>query len=83
MAKAKQRTCNDFYARLDSKDGETDLYRLVKQRWRWEKHAAGYGDYKDRHGNVLIDARSVTGRWKVYFEKLMNEKMKENKEVKK
>ena len=24
-------------------------------------------------GNVLIDARSVTGRWKKYFEELMNE----------
>ena len=28
---------------------------------------------KDRDGNVLTDARSVTGRWKEYFEELMNE----------
>ena len=29
---------------------------------------------KDRDGNVLTDARSVMGRWKEYFEELMNEK---------
>ena len=28
---------------------------------------------KDRDGNILTDARSVTGRWKDYFEGLMNE----------
>ena len=29
VERVKQRAYNDLYARLDSKDGETDLYRLV------------------------------------------------------
>ena len=28
---------------------------------------------KDRDGNVVTDDRSLTGRWKEYFEELMNE----------
>lgn len=28
---------------------------------------------KDKDGNVLIGVRSVMGRWKEYFEELMNE----------
>ena len=67
VAKAKQRVFNDMYVRLDSEEGETDLYRLVRQRQR------GAGVIKDKDGNELTGARSVTGRWKEYFEELMNE----------
>ena len=34
VAKAKQRVYPDLYAKLDSKKGETDLYRLLRQRNR-------------------------------------------------
>ena len=38
-SKAKQKAYDDLYARLDSKEGETDLYRLVRQRDGDEKDA--------------------------------------------
>ena len=54
---------NDLYARLDSKEGETDLSRLARQKSRDGTDGQQARVIKDRDGNVLTDARSVTGRW--------------------
>ena len=62
-----------MYARLDSKEGKTDLNRLARQRDRDGKDVQQARVIQDRDGLVLTDARSVTGRWKEYFEDLMNE----------
>ncbi|KAE8279451.1 hypothetical protein D5F01_LYC08793 [Larimichthys crocea] len=59
--------------RLDSKEGETDLYRLARQRDRDGKDVQHSRMIKDRDGSVLTGASSVMGRWKEYFEELMNE----------
>lgn len=73
VAKAKQMAYDDLHAKLDSKEGKTDLYRLARQRARDGKDVQQVQVIKDREGNVLTDARSVMGRWKAYFEELMNE----------
>ena len=73
VAKAKQGAYDDLYARLDSKEGETDLYRLARQRDRDGKDVQHSRMIKDRDGSVLTGASSVMGRWKEYFEELMNE----------
>ena len=56
-----------MYPRLDSKEGETYLYRFTRQRDRDGKDVQKIRVIKDRDGNVWTDARSVTGRWKEYF----------------
>lgn len=53
---------------------ENDLYRLARQRDRDGKDVQQVRVIKDRHGNVLTCAKSVIGRWKEYFEELMNKK---------
>ena len=73
VAKAKQWANNNLYARLDSKEGETDLYKLARQRDRDGKDMQQARVIQDRDRNVLSDASSVTGRWKEYFEELINE----------
>ena len=61
VAKAKQRTYDDLYSRLRlSKEGETDLYRLVRQRDGDEKDVEQTRVMKDR--DVLAGSRSVTER---------------------
>ena len=72
VAKAKQGAYDDLYARLDSKEGEIDLYRLARQRDRDGKDVQQVRVIKDRDGSVLTGASSVMGRWKEYFEELMN-----------
>ncbi|XP_061661528.1 uncharacterized protein LOC133492816 [Syngnathoides biaculeatus] len=72
-AKAKQEAYKDMHTRLDTKEGEKDLYRLARQRARDGKDVQQVRVIKDRDGNVLTGASSVLNRWKKYFEKLMNE----------
>ncbi|XP_065658438.1 uncharacterized protein LOC136082948 [Hydra vulgaris] len=54
VAKAKEKAYSNLYEKLNTKEGEKDLYRLARQR--------------NRDGE-----ESVLGRWKKYFEELMNQ----------
>ncbi|KAK2913101.1 hypothetical protein Q8A73_007214 [Channa argus] len=81
VAKAKQRAYEDLYARLDTKEGEVDLYRLARQRDRDGKDVQQVRVIKDKDGNVLTGASSVMGRWKEYFEELMNEENERERRV--
>uniref|UniRef100_A0A096M6T7 Reverse transcriptase domain-containing protein n=1 Tax=Poecilia formosa TaxID=48698 RepID=A0A096M6T7_POEFO len=68
VAKVKQDAYTDLYNRLESKEGEKDLYRLARQRDRDGKDVQQVRVIKDQDGTLLTDAKSVE-----YFEKLMNE----------
>ncbi|KAK2891510.1 hypothetical protein Q8A73_017175 [Channa argus] len=81
VAKAKQRAYEDLYARLDTKEGEVDLYRLARQRDKDVKDVQQVRVIKDKDGNVLTGASSVMGRWKEYFEELMNEENERERRV--
>ena len=59
VVKAKQRPYNDLYP---SKGGDTDLYRLVKQRDEDGMDMQQARVIKDGDGDVFTDARSATGR---------------------
>ncbi|KAK2921479.1 hypothetical protein Q8A73_000964 [Channa argus] len=81
VAKAKQRAYEDLYARLDTKEGEVDLYRLARQRDRDGKDVEQVMVIKDKDGKVLTGARNVMGRWKEYFEELMNKENERERRV--
>ena len=36
-AKAKGKTFDELYKKLDTKEGERDLYRLIRQRPSWQR----------------------------------------------
>ena len=69
VAMAKGRS----YARLETKEGEKELYRLARQRDRTGKDVLHVSVIKDENGNVMVNSEAVLKRWKEYFEKLMNE----------
>lgn len=50
----KQKDYEKLYDRLESKEGEKDLYRLAEQRNR-----AGVRVMKDKSGNILTNEESV------------------------
>ncbi|KAF7663482.1 hypothetical protein LDENG_00210270 [Lucifuga dentata] len=77
VAKAKQRAYNDLYARLDSKEGETDLYRLARQRNRDGKDVQQVRVIKDRDGNVLTGEVAVEFLTRLFNEILESERMPE------
>ena len=70
---AKGRAYDNLYARLETKEGEKELYRLARQRDRAGKNVQHVGVIKDENGNVMVNLEAVLKRWKEYFEKLMNE----------
>ncbi|KAI5624691.1 hypothetical protein C0J50_15497 [Silurus asotus] len=73
VAKAKEKAYKDLYERLNTKEGEKDLYRLARQRDRAGKNVMQVRAIKDGDGNVLTSEESVLRRWREYFEQLMNE----------
>ena len=70
---AKGRAYNDLYARLETKEGKKELYRLARQRDKAGKDVQHVRVIKDKNGNVMVNSEVVLKRWKEYFEKLMNE----------
>ena len=73
VAMAKGRAYDDLYARLETKEGEKELYRLARQRNRAGKDVKHVRVIKDENGNVMVNSEAVLKRWKEYCEKLMNE----------
>ena len=73
VAMAKGRAYDNLYARLKTKEGEKELYRLARQRNRAGKDVQHVRVIKDKNGNVMVNSEAVLKRWKEYFEKLMNE----------
>ena len=70
---AKGCAYGDLYVRLETREGEKELYRLAKQRDRAGKDVQHVRVIKDENGNVIVNSEAVLRRWKEYFEKLMNE----------
>ncbi|KAK3552494.1 hypothetical protein QTP86_012152 [Hemibagrus guttatus] len=81
VSKAKQNAYDGLYTRLDTREGEKDLYRLAWQRDRDGKDVQQVRVIKDRDGRVLTSEESVQRRWKEYFEELMNEENEREKRV--
>ena len=70
---AKERAYDNLYARLETKEGEKELYRLARQRDRAGKDVQNVRVINDENGNVMVNSEAVLKRWKEYFEKLMNQ----------
>ncbi|KAK3509752.1 hypothetical protein QTP70_008387 [Hemibagrus guttatus] len=81
VSKAKHKTYDELYTRLDTREGEKDLYRLARQRDRDGKDVQQVRVIKDRDGRVLTSEESVQRRWKEYFEELMNEENEREKRI--
>ena len=63
---AKGRAYDDLYARLETKEGEKELYRLARQRNRAGKDVQHVRVIKDENGNVMVNSEAVLKRWKEY-----------------
>ncbi|KAK3508049.1 hypothetical protein QTP70_011636, partial [Hemibagrus guttatus] len=81
VSKAKQKAYDVLYTRLDTREGEKDLYRLARQRDRDGKDVQQVRVIKDRDGRVLTSEESIQRRWKEYFEELMNKENGRGKRV--
>ncbi|KAK3549965.1 hypothetical protein QTP86_016861 [Hemibagrus guttatus] len=62
VSKAKQKAYDELYTRLDTREGEKDLYRLARQRDRDGKDVQQVRVIKDRDGRVLTNLEKVYDR---------------------
>ena len=53
---------NDLYARLETKEGEKELYRLAGQRDRAGKDMQHMRVIKDENSNVMVNLETVLKR---------------------
>ena len=72
VAKAKGKAYEELYEKLDTKEGEKDLYRLARQKDRQGRDVQHVKMIKDVDGNVMTSEEKILQRWKEYFEDLMN-----------
>ena len=73
VREAKARAYDGFYERLNSRDGERDIYKIAKIRERKGKDLSYIKCIKDADDRVLVQDGEIKERWRGYFEKLFNE----------
>ena len=59
---AKGRAYDNLHARLKTKEGEKELYKLARQRDRAEKDVQHVRVIKDENGNVMVNSEAVLKR---------------------
>ncbi|KAK3559083.1 hypothetical protein QTP86_002995 [Hemibagrus guttatus] len=62
VSKAKQKAYDELYTRLDTREGQKDLYRLARQRDRDGKDVQQARVIKDREGRVLTNLEKAYDR---------------------
>ena len=66
-ATAKTQAMNELYEELETPEGERKIYRIAKA-----KDFTNNNQIKDEQRIVLRDLDRIVGRWKGYFDKLLN-----------
>ncbi|EYC40844.1 hypothetical protein Y032_0594g424 [Ancylostoma ceylanicum] len=73
VAAAKASRFEDLYRKLDTREGERDLYKLARTRYRQTQDVVKFVGVNDEEGNLITDRKKVAERWKRYFENICNE----------
>ncbi|KAM1225087.1 hypothetical protein ACFX2G_044844 [Malus domestica] len=73
VREAKLAAYDDMYKRLDTKEGEMDIYKLARAREKKTRDLNQVRCIKDEDGKVLATENAVKDRWKGYFHNLFNE----------
>ena len=74
VAQAKAEKYKAMYDRLETKEGEKEVYRLAKERARKRNDIERVKCVKNESGDVLVDDEEIRKRWGRYFSELMNER---------
>jgi hypothetical protein len=67
---------NGLYQRLDTKEGEKDIYRMAKSKERKMRDIIQVKCIKDETERLLTKDEDIKNRWREYFDKLFNEDSK-------
>ena len=73
VATNKELAMNELYEELETPEGERNIFRIAKARDKASKDFSHMKQIKNEHGVILRDLDMIIGRWKGYFDKLLNE----------
>ncbi|XP_070672529.1 uncharacterized protein [Malus domestica] len=73
VKETKLASFDDMDKRLDTKEGELDIYKLVRARERKTRDFNKVRCIKDENGNVLATENAVKDKWRGYFHNMFNE----------
>ena len=72
VSRARGQAFDNLYQRLDTKQGEKDIYRMAKIRERKTRDVNQVKCIKDEANQLLVKSEEIKNRWKEYFNKLFN-----------
>ena len=73
VRKAKLVAFDDMFKRLDTKEGELDIYKLARAREKKTRDLNQVRCIKDENRKVLATENAVKDRWRGYLHNLFNE----------
>ena len=73
VATNKALAINELYEELETQEGERKIFRIAKARDKASKDFSHMKQIKNEHGVILRDLDMIIGRWKGYFDKLLDE----------
>ncbi|KAK1682419.1 hypothetical protein QYE76_043267 [Lolium multiflorum] len=72
VSEARGRAYEDLYQRLNTKEGERDIYKMAKFRERKTRDVNEVKCIKDGDDQLLVKDEAIKRRWREYFDNLYN-----------
>ena len=72
IAVAKSRAYDRLYQKLETKEGEKEVFKLARARERSTRDLGVVRCIKDEYGKVLYEDTKIKERWQSYFFNLLN-----------
>jgi len=73
VVRAKASAVNETYDGLETWEGVKKTYSLAKRRNKATKDLTQIKQIRSETGEVLSNEQEIKARWKIYFERLLNE----------
>nr|GEY79900.1 retrovirus-related Pol polyprotein LINE-1 [Tanacetum cinerariifolium] len=70
VAQSKEKAYEDMYKKLDSKEGENDIFRIAKAQGGRRRDLGDICFIKDEEGRTVTDEDEIKKRWGEYFSSL-------------
>ena len=72
VAVAKSMAYDRLYHRLETKEGEKEVFKLTRARERRTRDLGVVRCIKDETSKVLFEDANIKERWQIYFSNLLN-----------
>jgi hypothetical protein len=73
VTEARGQAYTELYRKLDTKEGENDVYKMTKLRERKTRDFHQVKCIKYDTDRLLVKDEEIKNRWRAYFDKLFND----------